>query len=424
VRFIVGAVLLCVAAAAIATPSTTREIKLDARADVTVEIHAAKGRDLLIWLPSGFNLGAHEVRLAEELSDRGIEVWRADLIEGRFLTPVETSLEDVPAADVVKLIAEANKATGKRIFLAGLARGGLLALRGAHEWLLQHPDSKVLGGVILLHPNLYVGTPEPGREADYHPVVSQTRTPVFLIQPANSPWRWRLPQTQQALAAGGAQVFVRLIPEVRDRFYFRPDATEVEERSARKLATQLSEALPLLAAAPLAPKLATIRREASAGIKTPRVRELQRYRANPVPPPLALTTLDGQQIDLATMRGRVVLINFWASWCPPCVHEMPSMQRLKEKLHDQPFTILAVNMGEDRPTIEKFLKEKVSVDFPVLLDTDGAALKRWKVFAFPTSYLIGVDGRIRYGAYGELNWDGPDVFRLISSMLPPAPATR
>jgi len=420
VRFVFVVLALWLAAAALGASSTPREIRLDARADVTVEIHSASGRDLLIWLPSGFNLGAHETRLADELAERGIEVWRADLIEGRFLTPVETSLEDVPAADVVTLIAAAHRATGKRVFLAGVARGGLLALRGAHEWLRAHPDSKTLGGVVLLHPNLYVGTPEPGKEADYHPVVPRTRVPVFLIQSENSPWRWRLADTQKALATDGAPVFVRLIPEVRDRFYFRPDATGIEERSARKLATQMREAVVLMGAATIAPTRTVANREISAGIKTQRVRELRPYRADPTPPALSLPTLAGPRTDLAALRGRVVLLNFWASWCPPCVHEMPSMQRLKAKLRGKPFTILAVNMGEDRPTIETFLKEKVSVDFPILLDTDGAALKRWKVFAFPTSYLVGADGRIRYGAYGELTWDSAEVIGVVESLLPAA----
>ena len=73
----------------------------------------------------------------------------------------------------------------------------------------------------------------------------------------------------------------------------------------------------------------------------------------------------------------------------------------------KPFTILAINMAEDEATIRRFLQEKVKVDFPILLDRDQAVLKRWKVFVFPTSYLLGADGKIAYGLAGAIEWDEP-----------------
>jgi thiol-disulfide isomerase/thioredoxin len=113
-----------------------------------------------------------------------------------------------------------------------------------------------------------------------------------------------------------------------------------------------------------------------------------------------------------------VLVNFWASWCPPCVHELPSLQRLKNRLSGRPFTILAVNMAEERKTVRAFLRDKMHTDFTVLLDADGDMLKRWKVFVFPTSFVIGPDGKIRYGAYGELSWDEEPTMEIIESLLP------
>ena len=92
------------------------------------------------------------------------------------------------------------------------------------------------------------------------------------------------------------------------------------------------------------------------------------------------------------------------------------MQRLAAKLEKRPFTILAVNMGEDEKTIRAFLK-KIKVDFPILLDRDGAALKRWKVFVFPTSFLIGPDGRLRYALFGEYAWDEPEAVQVIEQLL-------
>jgi thiol-disulfide isomerase/thioredoxin len=116
----------------------------------------------------------------------------------------------------------------------------------------------------------------------------------------------------------------------------------------------------------------------------------------------------------------VVLVNFWAAWCPPCVREMPSLQRLQDKLKDKPFTILAVNMAETEAEVRDFLAHKVKVDFTILMDRDGQALKVWKVFVFPTSFVLGPDGKIKYGLYGELEWDKDDAVKIIEGLLPPS----
>lgn len=146
-------------------------------------------------------------------------------------------------------------------------------------------------------------------------------------------------------------------------------------------------------------------------------RDLKPYRGDPKPAPLALADLAGQRLGLSTLRGQVVLVNFWATWCPPCIKEMPSMQRLHERFGKRGFTVLAVNMGETRAEVNEFLK-RVPVTFPILLDHDGAVLKSWKVFAFPTSYVIGVDGTIRLAVFGEVDWDAPDVVASVEALLP------
>ena len=96
---------------------------------------------------------------------------------------------------------------------------------------------------------------------------------------------------------------------------------------------------------------------------------------------------------------------------------MPSMQRLSDYFTGKPFEILAVNMAEDTQTIKKFLHEKVKVNFPILLDKDGQALKRWKVFAFPTSYIIGKQGKIRLALFGSIDWMKADVIEKIQVLL-------
>jgi thiol-disulfide isomerase/thioredoxin len=130
----------------------------------------------------------------------------------------------------------------------------------------------------------------------------------------------------------------------------------------------------------------------------------------------ALKDLDGKAHKLSDYSGRVVLVNFWATWCPPCVHEMPSMQRLHLKLAKRPFEVVAVNMGEDEATIREFLG-KMKVDFTILLDADGSLMKDWRVFAFPTSFLVDGQGVARYALFGPIEWDDPEVLKQIEGLL-------
>lgn len=396
--------------------AAARDLRLSNGTDVPVTVHAADGPLLFLWLPSGYGSQSAEAPLARELARRGIEVWQADVLEGRLLPPLESSLEQVPAEDVALLIDAAAK-TGKRVLLVAAARAGLLALAGGQHWLAQRPRTpQQLAGVILLHPNLYVGPPAPGREAEYHARVAQNRLPVFIFQPEQSPWRWRLAPTRAELEKGGAAVYTWLLTDVRDRFYFRPDATGGEAVASRRLAGMLRAAAGQLAATAQAPM--NTRPAVAANQRVAGTRGLQVYRGDPVPPPLALATLDGRRLDLAALRGKVVLVNFWASWCPPCVHEMPSMQRLKDKLAGRPFEILAVNMGESEREVRVFLRDRVRVDFPIPMDRDGRALKAWKVFVFPTSFVLDAEGHIRLGVFGEVEWDSPEVMAPILGLMP------
>ncbi len=143
--------------------------------------------------------------------------------------------------------------------------------------------------------------------------------------------------------------------------------------------------------------------------------ELKPYNGKPLPD-FSLQDLKGKKHSLSDYKGKVVLLNFWATWCPPCVKEMPSMQRLQDKYQDQDFEILAVNMGEDSTTIEIFL-QKMSVNFPVLLDSDGAILKQWKIFAFPTTFLIDKEGNITYALFGGLEWDSPEAVVVVEELI-------
>jgi len=138
-------------------------------------------------------------------------------------------------------------------------------------------------------------------------------------------------------------------------------------------------------------------------------------------PPLALQDLEGRPHALEDYRGKVVLINFWATWCEPCRAEMPSINRLRTTLAGQPFAVLAVNLAESEPRIRRFM-DQVPLDFPVLLDRDSAVAKAWRTRVLPASFLVGPDGRIRYSVIGEYDWTQDGARKAIFSLLPPGGA--
>ena len=123
-----------------------------------------------------------------------------------------------------------------------------------------------------------------------------------------------------------------------------------------------------------------------------------------IAPELKLETIDGKEVSLEDFRGKKVFINFWATWCPPCRAEMPDIQRFYE---DEDVVVLAVNLShtEDSLSTVKSFIEDGGFTFPVLLDKEGKVAETYKVYAYPTSYLIDSDGRVQYTALGAMNYD-------------------
>ena len=143
--------------------------------------------------------------------------------------------------------------------------------------------------------------------------------------------------------------------------------------------------------------------------------ELKRWPGGPTPA-LELEDMTGQMHRLADYKGKVVLVNFWATWCEPCRAEMPSIDGLRSAMEGKPFQVLAVNLAEPVSRIEKFMG-MMPLHFPLLRDRDGAVAKAWKARLLPASYLIGRDGRIKYVAFGELDWTSAPVRARVEELL-------
>ncbi len=136
--------------------------------------------------------------------------------------------------------------------------------------------------------------------------------------------------------------------------------------------------------------------------------------------PLAGPSLEGGKLDLADLRGRVVVVNFWATWCEPCREEMPSLERLRGKLAGKPFEVVAVNYGESREKVAQFL-DREFVSLPVLLDTQKDAARIWNVQGFPMTFVVDARGRIRYSVFGTRNWSDDATTRMIERLIAEKP---
>jgi thiol-disulfide isomerase/thioredoxin len=130
---------------------------------------------------------------------------------------------------------------------------------------------------------------------------------------------------------------------------------------------------------------------------------------------LSLPDLNGRLHDLNELRGKVVLVNFWASWCTPCIQEMPSIQRLADKMRNRPFAVIGVNVAEAERRVRTMV-QRLGIGFPVLLDKDSAVFNRWKVTVLPTTYLLDADGVVRYVGRGPLEWDGVEISELLEAL--------
>lgn len=131
-----------------------------------------------------------------------------------------------------------------------------------------------------------------------------------------------------------------------------------------------------------------------------------------------LQDMDDEKVKLSDYRGKVVLLNFWATWCPPCIREMPSMERLHQQVDADDFKVIAVNQMEDVDQVFAFTGQlEVDPTFAILFDSTSEVSRDYAVRGLPTTYLIDKEGNIRYRAVGGREFDHAAVVKTIKQLI-------
>lgn len=153
-------------------------------------------------------------------------------------------------------------------------------------------------------------------------------------------------------------------------------------------------------------------------------------RGPKVAPDFAVADLAGRTVRLSGLRGRVVLLNLWTTWCPPCREEMPSMERLYTRFRDRDFELLAVSQDEDgKRVVEPFVRE-MRLSFPVLIDPEHQVGDRYGVWGYPETFVIDRNGYVVERVIGPRDWSSPQSIAQLEALIAageravPAPAAR
>lgn len=143
---------------------------------------------------------------------------------------------------------------------------------------------------------------------------------------------------------------------------------------------------------------------------------MTKVRGDPDAANFTLMSTHGNDISLSDYRGKFVLLNFWATWCPPCIKEMPALNNLHNKFKGRHgLHVVAVHVGPALATIKNFLKNN-PVDFDVVIDKN-ISLSGWPISGLPTTFLINPDGKVIYKATGERNWDSEEMITFIKGIM-------
>ena len=391
-----------------------KTISLSSGEEISIEIFGKTKQLRILWIASTPGIKPRQRQVARSLAQNNIEVWLVDLAESLFLPHSTQTLRNIPATVVAELINALLQDNHSLVLIMSNSYGAIPTLRGVRAWQAQQTQSVRLIGVVLFSPNFFTHVPTLGSRPSFIPELAATNVPVYLYQEAKNGNRWHLPAVMDALQQH-APVYTEMLPGVTSMFYDEDQAAEtltvlqtMPEKIQRAVSVLRWHEVP----ARVLPVMASVPSVTNSGVDS----QLKPYRGQVQPQPFSLEDANGKHFDINDFNGVVTLINFWASWCPPCVEEIPSLNRLKQAMEGEAFQLISINYAESPKHIREFI-HKVAVDFPVFVDPDGKLSAQWNVVAFPSTFVIGPEGDIHYGANAAIHWDAPEVIQQIKQLL-------
>ena len=388
-------------------------ISISPDTELTIELFPAKGKYLILWLAPEYGLREGHRSLARLLMKQNIEVWQTNIVESLFLPQATSSIKKLNGTFVADLIQEAYKKTGKKIIVLGDSYATLSALRGAHQWQQKKEAISYFIGAILFSPYTYSFIPPLGQLPEYMPIVSSTNIPIMVYQAKKGGTFSQFNTLIEKLNQHGNPVYTQLLPNMMSLFYNEEPTTKMIDK-ARPIAKNIKKMIAILEKHKVPTHTVKLRdiKKIKSGVDI----YLKEYVGNAVPLPINLKDTYGKTITKSNFKDQVTIINFWATWCPPCVEEIPSLNRLNKKMDGLPFELISINYAEDKKTILEFMK-KVKVEFPVLLDNNGEFATKWNVITYPSTFVIDKSGEIKYGVNAAIEWDSPEFIKKIQSLL-------
>ncbi len=381
--------------------------------EIHVQVYPADGGKLLIWLVDHDEHRKMFEALVDAVNQSGFEIWRIDLLEDYFLPRSSENERTLPGDGVAAILAHAHQYSHKSIMLAAYDRMPLTLLRGINLWQQTSQPSR-LSGAVLFYPNLFGPAPVAGEDPVIDPVVSMTTVPLVIYQPEAGSQRWRLNAVMEAFWQGGSAAHAYLVPDVRDWFFMGDfDHGKGDKTATARIPAELHIFHDLMTAYP---RPVVSHKKAGRDFLQVDVKELVKFKRKKQVAGFALHDMKSELVKWDDYRGKVTLVNFWATWCPPCVEEVPSLNQLSARYEDSDFEVVSIDFRETPEQLKAFSKE-IPVDFPVLFDLDGKVSMDWKVFSFPSSFIIDRQGYIRYSANRAIDWNTESVWQVVDALL-------
>ncbi len=381
--------------------------------DINVELFPASGKYLVLWLAPEYGWRKNHRLMAHQLTEQKIEVWLSNIVESLYLPQSTNSLKQLDGKYVAALIDYAHKTTGKKIIVAGDSYAALTVLSGAHQWQQRHQKSPVLIGAMLFTPSLYAFIPSLGLPPEFMPIASASNIPMMIYQAQKSGNITQFKHLLEQLQQHDNPVYSKTVPNIRSLFYSE-EPTEEMINNIKLLSPNIRKMIAVLEKHDIPDKPIPLKRIKikNSGIDN----SIKAFKGNDIPNAIKLLDASGNTFNKDDFKGQITVVNFWATWCPPCVQEIPSLNRLKREMTGLPFELISINYAEDKETILNFM-EQVNVEFPVLLDHNGDFAKKWKVITYPSTFIIDPSGKIKYGVNAAIEWDDPEFINTIKSLL-------